>query len=213
MSEPYIYAQLLREGSSDDGLQSILEATLLSVGCDLNSRVEIAPYPSGDKTVLGGLNNLLKQVQPHVVFVHRDADNAGADDRLKEIQDAATQASTDAKDDAITDVPVIPVIPIKETEAWILWALHDPKFRSTIPGMDSPTLVPYKNIEQCSAKERLHEIHSEWAEQRGGKRNRRDRFERDRSTWLENITNVDYLKGCPSFEELYRRCEDLIRTL
>jgi len=81
--------------------------------------------------VLGGLNNLLKQVQPHVVFVHRDADNAGVDDRLKEIRDAATQASTDAKDDAITDVPVIPVIPVKETEAWILWALHHPEFRST----------------------------------------------------------------------------------
>ena len=209
MAEPYIYAQLLREGSSDDGLQSILEATLLSVGCDLNSRVEIAPYPSGDKTVLGGLNNLLKQVQPHVVFVHRDADNAGADDRLKEIQVAANQASIDTA----TDAPVIPVIPVKETEAWILWALHHPEFRSTIPGMDSPDLVPYKTIEHCSAKERLFEIHSKWAEHRGGKRNRRDRFERDRSNWLQNITNVRYLKGCPSFEELYRRCEDLIRTL
>ena len=32
MAEPYIYAQLLREGTSDDGLESILQATLIDVG-------------------------------------------------------------------------------------------------------------------------------------------------------------------------------------
>lgn len=31
MAEPYIYAQLLREGTSDDGLESILQATLIDV--------------------------------------------------------------------------------------------------------------------------------------------------------------------------------------
>ncbi|MCG7447143.1 DUF4276 family protein [Corynebacterium aurimucosum] len=213
MAEPYIYAQLLREGSSDDGLQSILEATLIDVGCNVNSTVEIAPYPSGDKTVLGGLKNLLDQVQPHVVFVHRDADNAGVDDRISEITRAAKLATAKVGNSDTNEVSIIPVIPVKETESWILWALHDPNFRSTIAGMDSPTLVPYKNIEQCSAKERLYEIHQEWAEQRGGKRNRRDRFERDRSTWLENITTISYLRGCPSFETLYEECEKLVRTL
>lgn len=205
MAEPYIYAQLLREGTSDDGLESILQATLIDVGCNPDSAIIPAPYPAGDKTISGGLNNILRQGTPQVVFVHRDADNAGAEARQDEISQA-TAAIT-------TDVPVIPVIPVKETEAWILWALHNPDFRSKISGMESPELPPYKSIENCSAKERLHEVHSRWAQERGGKRNRRDRFERDRSIWLSLITDVEFLRGCPSYESLYSRCEQLVAAL
>ena len=140
-----------------------------------------------------------------MVFVHRDADNAGAEARQDEISQA-TAAIT-------TDVSVIPVIPVKETEAWILWALHNPDFRSKISGMESPELPPYKSIENCSAKERLHEVHSRWAQERGGKRNRRDRFERDRSIWLSLITDVEFLRGCPSYKSLYSHCEQLVATL
>ncbi len=205
MAEPYIYAQLLREGTSDDGLESILQATLIDVGCNPDSAIIPAPYPAGDKTVSGGLNNILRQGTPHVVFVHRDADNAGAGERQEEISQAAAAINT--------DVSVIPVIPVKETEAWILWALHNPDFRSKISGMDSPALPPFKGIESCSAKERLHEVHAQWALDRSGKRNRKDRFERDRSIWLSLITDTEFLRGCPAYEQLHAHCAELVASL
>lgn len=46
MAEPYIYAQLLREGTSDDGLESILQATLIDVGCNPRLRHHSSALPS-----------------------------------------------------------------------------------------------------------------------------------------------------------------------
>ena len=170
-----------------------------------DSAIIPAPYPAGDKTISGGLHNILRQGTPHVVFVHRDADNSGVQDRREEISQAAAAIPT--------DVSIIPVIPVKETEAWILWALHNPELRSKISGMDSPTLPPYKSIESCSAKERLHQVHAQWALDRGGKRNRRDRFERDRSIGLSLITDTEFLRACPAYEQLHAHCAELVASL
>lgn len=61
MAEPYIYAQLLREGTSDDGLESILQATLIDMGCNPDSAIIPAPptqqairqFPTASTTFLG----------------------------------------------------------------------------------------------------------------------------------------------------------------
>ncbi|MDO5032880.1 hypothetical protein [Corynebacterium sp.] len=202
MSDRFIYAQFLCEGKSDEGLAQIIHATLVDLGFNPDSYVVGASYPPGNKTVEGGINNILEDGQPDAIFVHRDADNAGVQSRRDEIFEAQAKAKA--------SVSVVPVIPVKETEAWVLWALHNEAFRDKIRGMEGVALPPRKTIEGIAAKEQLQAVHEQWALNRSGKRKNRISFERDRSRWLTLITDVAYLDGCPSYDELRVDCQAII---
>ncbi|MGW3348584.1 hypothetical protein ACWDA3_35270 [Nonomuraea rubra] len=116
MSEGVCAGIFVAEGSSDAPLAAIVESLFAArgvalrlstpdfdrlgkVGKDVASRVE-----AGIK-LMGG-------VQPDVVVVHRDADNAGVDARRKEVADAIERAGFVNA--------CVPVIPVRMTEAWLL---------------------------------------------------------------------------------------------
>ena len=51
--------------------------------------------------------------QSNVIFVHRDADNAGLNSRIDQVQSAIKEAQ-------ITYTSAIPVVPVRMTEAWLM---------------------------------------------------------------------------------------------
>ena len=100
---------LLREGRSDDALEVVLR--------NLLSRVTSSPVVGSTRDYGGTVESKLRQLQSEsgqvdLVFVHRDADGPQADQRLAEIRQAANAGGLPC--------PVLPLVPIQETEAWLL---------------------------------------------------------------------------------------------
>lgn len=105
----FVQFVFLREGSSDDGLLDHLQTLLVSAGAD---------EAFGERRVVSGSTEekLRKFVDEDfhvdVLFVHRDADGAGRDARVNEIRLAAESIEGCP--------PVVPVVPVRCTESWLL---------------------------------------------------------------------------------------------
>lgn len=184
----------------------LIYATLVDIGCDINSQVVSFPYPDEGKTVAAGLRELAPHGANIVAFVHRDADNAGREARVAEINTGAEESGFAGR--------VIPVIPVKETEAWLLYALGSEQFRDDLGLTMSPAvesiLVPRKNCEAVEAKGRLRALHDAVRAAEGRKASDAAKFERVRSLWLSRITSIDLLQGCDSFEAFRQDCRDVL---
>lgn len=115
---------LVCEGSSDAALTNVLELLLIrltSEPASVSARLDLK----------GSVREKLFALQTndaglyYLVFVHRDADNAGPQARLEEIRHAVDSV----QDAAIT--PVVPVVPVTMTETWALASLFgDPDCRA-----------------------------------------------------------------------------------
>ncbi|WP_141759290.1 hypothetical protein [Corynebacterium sp. HMSC04H06] len=198
-----LYCLLVREGTSDDGLVSPLTALLIDLGYNPNSQI-LPQANGGSKRTVDVLRRICDEGQtPDIVFVHRDADNDGHELRETEISDAYAEVAP--------TFAVVPVVPVKMTEAWVLHALHNKEYRRKIDFKGPLDKLPKQdNIPGVAAKDRLHEIHAALSEgRRRRKRSSPDRFTTDRSRWVEQITDVSFLEGCTSFERVRQAIRDL----
>lgn len=160
----------LADGSSDLPLARHLERLCADVGHEVLITA-IDPRSSPDRTVAGRLRMLVVQEFPFdVVFVHRDAEGDDPQRRRREIADGAEAVG-------ITS-PVIPVVPVRMTEAWLLL---DPAEIRRVAGrpngrdpLDLP--VPSEVERLADPKARLHQVLLDASGTRG---RRRDRFQRD----------------------------------
>lgn len=100
---------LVREGNSDDGLAVLIRALLARAGVP-----GVIGAPRDYKgTIMEKLEQVLSEdVVPDLIFVHRDADARDPAGRYTEIGTAATQLRTSDK--------VVAIVPVQETEAWLL---------------------------------------------------------------------------------------------
>ena len=99
------------EGRSDAGLIPHIERLVIE-NCD-EKTVEGESwfyYSPLTKKIRTGLQASANQVD--VLFVHRDANSAGAEARFQEIADAVEEARVTA--------PWVGVVPVRMTEAWLL---------------------------------------------------------------------------------------------
>ncbi|GAB3809862.1 hypothetical protein [Micromonospora zhanjiangensis] len=102
------------EGTSDLPLADLIEALFLDRGVNLFlSRPDFVLLPRVARDVRSKIHAGLRLTGPvDVVVVHRDADNAGAEERRREITEAASAVAGDSS--------CLPVIPVRMTEAWLL---------------------------------------------------------------------------------------------
>ena len=111
---------LIGEGSTDHALLPVIEWLLREhlspadvVGIWANRRQLPAPRPrSLAERIVGAMSDF----SCDLLFVHRDADRAGRSARVDEIVRAVSQARTVL----VGSPPVIPIVPVRETEAWLL---------------------------------------------------------------------------------------------
>ncbi|MBB4906999.1 hypothetical protein [Actinophytocola algeriensis] len=105
----------LREGTSDSGIVPHIEAIAANHDLDVSvtdPELDRLPKPPG-LAVAAKLRAVLEMGGVYdLIVVHRDADNQGVDARVDEI--AAAVAVVTA------DVPHVPVVPVRMTEAWLL---------------------------------------------------------------------------------------------
>lgn len=200
----------IREGSSDQNLDSLFQALLETFSLE----ADIVPFPfvKGRKDLESAFEDASDQFGEKDLFiVHRDADNAGTEARQSEILLATERAEI--------GVPVVPVIPVKETESWVLHALHAPDYCERI-GVDhsllKPKLPALKRIPGVNAKNRLKEIHEMVYENRGSGRSSRRRvpsFETSRSRWISHIDDPALLASCESFEAFKENLKEELSAL
>ena len=116
VSMSYINFVLICEGSSDSALVEHIKDTLIELGVDEVGGecpdLSLLPKPPGRRVEdkVAALESLGAKFD--ILFVHRDADNAGAPSREEEIFEAAESCDR--------DYVVVPVIPVKMLEAWLI---------------------------------------------------------------------------------------------
>jgi hypothetical protein len=137
---------LLREGSSDDGLIPHLRSLLVEAGCG---------EASGDsRRYTGTVGQKLEKLAEEgstvdLVFVHRDADSDDPTPRAREIADAHAIHAEQLPN-------LIPIIPVHETEAWLL--VDEQQIRSVVgrPNGTAPLDLPkIKHIETTSSPKEI----------------------------------------------------------
>lgn len=104
---------LFVDGSSDKGLSRPLEMLCRKAGLSVNIVVVDPQFtPASLRKVENRIAWASSQLRPDLVFIHRDAEKETYADRSAEISRAvATRNVT---------YPVVPVIPVRMTEAWLL---------------------------------------------------------------------------------------------
>jgi hypothetical protein len=132
---------LVGEGATDLRLAPILQSVCVVCGAAEASGIapDLGRLPTRvGKTVRAQVEAALSlEPDANVVFVHRDADDRSSDKRRAEIDKGVSGIP----------VPVVPIVPIQETEAWLLldesairYVAGNPKGRSPL-GLPRPSQV------------------------------------------------------------------------
>lgn len=149
---------LLSEGTSDKALIPILNWLLkdrLPEYAIQSEWADLGRLPKPPKSFSERIERSIELYPCDLLFVHRDADNQGREQRVNEIKKAAKEV-----EEALSQVYLVCVIPIRMTEAWLLFSENAIRTAAENPrGRQALEIPDIKNIEDCSdPKHALHEI-------------------------------------------------------
>lgn len=198
------------EGSSDEPLADIVESLFFDQGISVHlSKPDFGRLDRVPKDVKSRLRagNLLTDEVLDFVVVHRDADNAGAPARRKEIIDAITQLG-------MAVVP-IPVIPIRMTEAWLLLDEASIRLVAGNPKGKTPLNLPKVHEVESAAdpKSLLSECLLKAADATGRRHERAaKRFFQHRRQLLERLDRHGPVSRLSSWQQLQTDIDMAIKT-
>lgn len=194
----------LADGTSDLPLARHLEGICTDLGADITvAPVDPTLLSGAGRTVAGRLDFLRRQgIGYDVVFVHRDAE--GQDPELRRSEIAAGAATVGIR------CPVVPVVPIRMTEAWLL--LDESAIRRVAGkplgrvALDLPTA---REVERrAHPKELLADVLLRASETAGRRRQQFARdFDRHRALLLERLDSTR-----PGRSRRCRRGDDSVMT-
>lgn len=203
-----IHFAFVGEGPSDAGLSEKLEDLCLrfgateAAGVALDLRLTSLPSRTVEEKIEATL-----QLEPDadIVFVHRDADSRDPQPRRAEIQDAVQQIDMDK--------PCVPVIPVQETEAWLLLDENAIRYVAENPNsrvpLDLPTATRVESI--ANPKERLKDILIHASELSGRRLERfKKRFPQHRRRLLDLLEIDGPVSSVPAWQAM---CNDVNSTL
>lgn len=138
-----------------------------------------------------------------LLFIHRDAENAGPAQRLREITEAVITSQT--------TTPVVPVVPVRMTEAWLLFDERAIRLAAGNPNGSKPLEIPHKNPESISnPKLLLHDALRKASELRG-RRLRQFRPAGAIYRIAECIDDFSQLHGVMAFDNLCDSIDSALR--
>jgi hypothetical protein len=193
---------LVGEGTSDRNLIPILEWAIREQGVDVVqgrfARWDLLPKKPttiAEKIIAG-----LSLYECDLLFVHRDADRTDPCSRRKEIDDALNEAKARQP----ISVPFVPVIPIRETEAWLLIEEKAIRMAANHPnGKKDLQLPSLKHIEKCpDPKKELERVLRAATEQSSPRRLKRFNIEAAKSRVVDLISDFKPLKQLSAFQSL-----------
>ena len=194
----------LCKGSSDTGLIAHLETLLVYFGAQ-----EATGMPDTRKgTIPAQLRQLLAEGTEagiDMVFIHRGSDSPDRDGREREIRRGIEESGFPH--------PFIPVIPVQETEAWLL--LDEQAIRDVVacPKGKQPLKLPKPNaIEGTRNPKEILQKALLAASRASGQRLKKEKnsFSRHRKVLLQRLDPLDAVRNLPSWQCLER---DIQRAL
>ena len=193
----------LCEGSSDTGLIAHLETLLVDFGAQ-----EATGMPDTRKgTIPARLRQLLTEgtgTGIDMVFIHRDSDGPDRDGREREIRRGVEESGFPH--------PFIPVIPVQETEAWLL--LDEQAIRDVVASQGKqPLRLPKPNaIEGTRNPKEILQKALLAASETSGRRLKKEKnsFSRHRRVLMQRLDPFGAVRNLPSWQCLER---DIKRAL
>ena len=194
---------LVSDGPSDQALLPALHWLLRRS----SSRVFSGEWPDLRRLPrrIKGLNERIRvavELAPcDLLFVHRDAEGVPAANRVSEITAALGSSGLS---------PVIPVVPVRMTEAWLVW--HEPAIRRAAgnPRGSEPLALPATHhVEACSDPKALLREALRTASGLGRRRTERLRDVTARIV-ADHIEDFSPLLTLPSFSSLAREVAQVI---
>ena len=193
----------LCEGSSDTGLIAHLETLLMHFGVQ-----EATGMPDTRKgTLPARLRQLLTEATGagiDMVFIHRDSDGPDRDGREREIRQGVEESGFPH--------PLIPVIPVQETEAWLL--LDEQAIRDVVASKGKQSLrLPKPNaIEGTRKPKEILQKALLAASETSGRRLKKEKnsFNHHRRVLLQRLDPFGAVRDLPSWQCLER---DIQRAL
>ena len=197
----FVHFVFIGEGSSDDGIISHLESLCIDAGA--TEVTGVAPdfrrlRDSVGHTVEAKLRAALAlEPEANLVFVHRDADARSGSARYREITTAAIACRCDK--------PLVCVVPIRATEAWLL--LDEDAIRRVAGrphGMVRIGLPKPDAVERVARpKEKLQQALERASEATGRRLERiRQDFPLHRRVLLQDLSTIGPLEQVPSWQRL-----------
>lgn len=210
---PSVRFLFVGEGTTDEELVVHLERCCVLAGADEASGVapdfSRLPYYVG-RTVAAKLEEALQQLEPNVnlVFVHRDADSRDPAPRHDEIRRAVREVG-----DGVRHVAVVPV---QETEAWLL--LDEREVRSVAENprgrvpLGLPTPATVENV--ADPKAQLKETILLASERTGRRRERISKmYAQKRRLLIRRLDPAGPVCGAPSWVRMFSDLKHVISEL
>ncbi len=200
------------EGPSDNELAAHLERCCILAGADEASGVapDLSRLPEQvGHTVAAKLKAAL-QLEPEVdfAFLHRDADSRNPEPRYEEIHQAVQEVSTSLR--------YVAVVPVQETEAWLL--LDEPEIRRVAenPAGQSALSIPDPvSVETITdPKAQLAESILNASERTGRRRDRiRKKFPQNRKLLIRRLDPDGLVCEVPSWAKMFSDLKSLVSDL
>jgi hypothetical protein len=196
-----VHFVFIGEGTSDDAMISHLESLCVEAGAD--EATGVAPdFRRLSRAIGHSVEAKLRaaltlEPEANLVFIHRDADGRDGTRRYAEIAESVAAC--------VCNIPIICVVPVQETEAWLL--LDESAIRrvvgrpnSNVP-LDLPTPTAVERV--ARPKERLKEILQRASEATGRRLERiRQDFPLQRRALLQDLPTEGPIEHVPSWNRL-----------
>jgi len=201
-----IRGTLVTDGSSDKVLERLLEWLLSQCGCP-NSKVtwaDLRALPCPPSELKGKIADALDLYPCEVLFVHRDAESQTIQDRVREISEAQESSAT----------PYVCVIPVRMTEAWMLF--DEPAIRRAAnnPNGNVPLNLPCMNdIEGIPDPKCI--LHDALNTASGLNQRRQRKFDVSRAVHhvMDHISDFSPLRGLAAFAQLENNVQSFTNNL
>lgn len=205
-------ALFIGEGTSDRPLADVVTELLLDRSIEVlitaPDLAKAAPRVGHqtDRKIAAGMH--LFEGVPDLLVVHRDADAVGPEVRRQEVMDAAA--------DHASGVPLVPIVPVCATEAWLLFDEAAIRTVAGKPrGRESLDLRRPRHVEnEPKPKDVLRAALVAASEAKG---RRRDmvikRFPDHRRQLLERLDRSEPVTELAAFQQLLRDVDDVAQRL
>ncbi len=192
---------LISEGSSDNGLISHLEAVCIHAGADAARGVALdrqrLPPSVGNKVADKLRAAMILEPQANLFLIHRDADSPDPQLRYEEVGQAVKECQLQK--------PWVAVIPIQETEAWLLLDASAIRRIASKPNSTKPLGLPTADTVEnvVSPKECLKQaiFNANPVAGRRHEKLKRD-FPTHRQILLQNLSIDGEIRNVPSWQRM-----------
>jgi hypothetical protein len=209
-----IYFAFIGEGSSDNGLICHLQQLLLEAGADeaIGTSIEYWLYRGQFERTVAGKLRVAMALEPEadLYVIQRDTDtnNTTYDQRYAEIENAVNLVALEK--------PWLPVIPIRETESWLL--IDEANIRKVAhrPNGRTPLVLPNPRRihRQNNAKEMLRSVLDQASEKTGrGLKRFQSEFEENRRKLLEILPITGDIESVEAWVNMRNRLRTTVAEM